>query len=97
MPAYKVFFTITFSPVGDDSTEEPITHQGDLTSPVDISSGEDAAKWLTELFMEGPSGCSGHEASLVDSGDHPHSQSTFWNWKDGFDTTLDITGTKLVE
>ena len=97
MPAYKVFFTITFSPTDNDSTEEPITHQGDLTTPVDMSSEEDAEKWLTGLFMDGPSGCSGHEAKLVDSADHPHSQAAFWDWKDGFDTTLEIKDTKLIE
>ena len=97
MPAYKVFFTITFSPADNQIEQEPVIQRGDLTSPVDMSSAEDAAKWLTGLFVDGPSGCSGHEANLVDSDEHPHAQATFWDWKDGFDTTLDITDTKLIE
>ena len=97
MPAYKVFFTITFSPVDDEIKQEPITHKGDLTSPIDMRSGEDAEKWLKGLFMDGPSGCSGHESKLVDSANHPHAQATFWDWNDGFDTTLDITATQLIE
>ena len=93
MPAYRVLFTITFEPMGDDGAHEAITLKGEQTSPNNMGSAEDAGEWLEEMFMNGDeTELSGMSGELEGVGG-----AEFWIWEEGFDTILEITDTKLIE
>ncbi len=93
MPAYRVFFTITFEPLGDDGTHAAITLKGEQSSPDDMDGADDAGEWLEKMFMNGDAtklvGLSGELEGV--------GGAEFWGWEEGFETILDITDAKLIE
>jgi hypothetical protein len=86
MPAYRVFFTITFEPMADDGTHEAVTLKGEYDTPDDMKSEEDADEWFQEFCMNED------ETQFVDV-----AGAEFWKWEDGFETVLEITDSKLIK